>query len=185
MGIRTTTETKLLDAADELFFSNGINATPIDAVLALAGVSAATLYRGYASKEALVAAALDRRHQDWLDVWDEAVARAADPRDKLLAVFDALDEFRARPAGARWCAFLGSAAEYAHPPDEIGQAVERDTSALRTRLLHLAQAVVGQTASELTEQLMLVISGDLAMRLREAKHSTAVSRSIAAVLIDR
>jgi AcrR family transcriptional regulator len=183
MGIRASTEAKLLDAADELFFSHGISATPIDAVLAQAGVSAATLYRGYASKEALVAAALERRLRAWLEVWDQAIGRAETPRDRLLAVFDALEEFRSGPDGSRWCAFLGSAAEYADPPEEISQAVARDTDTLRARLLYLAEPVVGPGAPALAEQLVLIVSGDLAMRLRGPGHDTAIARSIAAALI--
>jgi AcrR family transcriptional regulator len=185
MPLRTSTETKLLDAADELFFSRGINVTPVDAVLARAGVSAATLYRGFASKEALVAATLERRHRVWLDVWDGAVARAATPRDRLLAVFDALDEFRASHLGARWCAFLGSAAEYPDPPDEVVRAVVRDTDALRAGLHEHATAVVGAAeAPALAERLLLVVSGHLAMRLRQGGDDTAVARAVAEALLD-
>jgi len=185
MAIRARTEAKLLDAADELFFSHGVGATPIDAVLARAGVSAATLYRGFASKEELVAAALQRRQLAWSEVWDQAISRAETPRDKLLAVFEALDEFRSRPDGSRWCAFLGTAAEYADPPEEIRQAVARDTNMLRERLLHLAGPVVGHNAPTLAEQLVLIVSGDLAMRLRNPKQDTAIARSIAAALIQQ
>jgi len=185
MGIRASTETKLLDAADELFFSHGIAATPIDAVLSRAGVSAATLYRGYASKEELVVAALERRQRAWLEVWDLAIARAETARDKLLAVFDALDEFRSRPDRSRWCAFLGSAAEYADPPEEISRAMARDTDTLRERLFQLAGPVVGDHASALTDELLLIVTGDLAMRLRNPDQQTAIARSIAAALIDR
>ena len=63
-------------------------------MLERSGVSAATLYRGWPSKEALVAAALERRQCDWLATWDRAVDRAADDRGRVLAVFDALDEYR-------------------------------------------------------------------------------------------
>jgi AcrR family transcriptional regulator len=185
MGIRASTETKLLDAADELFFSRGISATPIDAVLARAGVSAATLYRGFASKEALVAAALERRQRAWLEVWDQAIGRAETPRARLLAVFDALDEYRSRPDASRWCAFLGSAAEYADPPAEISQAVTTDTTTLRDRLLLLAQPVVGHGAPTLAEALILIVSGDLAMRLRDPGHQTTIARSIAIALIEQ
>jgi AcrR family transcriptional regulator len=183
MGIRATTEAKLLDAADELFFSHGISATPVDAVLARAGVSAATLYRGFPSKEALVAAALERRQGAWLEVWDEAVERADTPEDRLLAVFDALEDFRSRPDGSRWCAFLGSAAEYADPPAEISRAVARDTSTLRARLQDLAAPVVGSDATALAEELVLIVSGELAMRLRDPDHHPGVARAIAAAVI--
>ncbi|MCJ1703753.1 MULTISPECIES: TetR/AcrR family transcriptional regulator [unclassified Rathayibacter] len=165
-SIRPRTEAKLLDAAEELFFSRGIAATPIDAVLALAGVSAATLYRGYSSKEALVAAALARRQMAWLETWDAEIARADSDRERLLAVLPALERFRERPHGARWCAFLASSAEYLDPPAELADAVRADTESLRGRLTELAAPLVGEEAPQLAEELLLVVTGELAMRLR-------------------
>lgn len=181
--MRATTETKLLDAADALFFSRGIAATSVDDVLARAGVSSATLYRGYPSKEALVAAALGRRHERWIAVWDAAVARAGSAAGRVLAVFDALEDFRHQPTGARWCAFLGTAAEYADAPQEIRGAVARDTHALRTRLTELARAADLDGAADLAEQLLLVISGQLAMWLRDPEADTRPARSTAELLL--
>lgn len=186
MVMRTSTEQRLLDAAEDLFFTKGIAATPVDAVLARAGVSAATLYRGYPSKEALVAAALDRRHVAWLACWDEAVERRTDPAERLLAVFDGLDEFSGRPGGGRWCAFLGSAAEYADAPAEVAEAVRRDTDSLRERLTELAGSVVAHTdcsADELAEQVLLLVTGALAMRLRHPGSTADTARRVAAELI--
>ncbi len=183
MAIRTSTESKLLDAADELFFTRGIAATPIDAVIESAGVSAATLYRGYPSKEALVAAALERRHREWLGTWDEAIAAQDTAEGRLLAIFDALDAFRTRPVGSRWCAVLGSAAEYADPPAEVQRAIQRDTETMRSRLAELATAVDARRADELAEQLLLVVTGDLAMRLRSPGQSTRTARGIATALL--
>ena len=185
MAIRASSEQKLLDAADELFFTRGIAATPVDAVLERAGVSSATLYRAYDSKEALVAAALDRRHAAWLGVWDDAVAAARTPRGRLLAVFDALDAFRERADGARWCAFLGSAAEYVAPPAELRRAVDVDTESLRSRLREAAVAVVGAgRARTLADELLLVVTGHLAMRLRDPAHRSATARAVAGALLD-
>ncbi|WP_277959095.1 TetR/AcrR family transcriptional regulator [Frigoribacterium faeni] len=183
MPLRPASEKKILDAADDLFFTNGIAATPVDAVLARAGVSAATMYRGYRSKEALVAAALTRRHHDWLATWDAAVARCDEAGPRLLAVFDALDDFRSRPTGARWCAFLASAAEYVDPPADVAEAVRLDSETLRTRLTDLARPLVGPEAEGLAERLLLVITGDLAMRLREPDRDTTTGRAVAASLI--
>ncbi|MFG6445844.1 TetR/AcrR family transcriptional regulator [Microbacterium sp. P07] len=184
MALRARTETKLLDAADELFFRRGIAATPIDAVIERAGVSAATLYRGYPSKDALVAAALERRHRVWMETWDAALAAHHSPRARLLAVFDALDDFRAGAIGSRWCAFLGSAAEYADAPPEVASAIHRDTDTMRDRLAELATTVDATRSAELADQLVLVITGDLAMRLRSPAHTTATARGIAEALVD-
>jgi AcrR family transcriptional regulator len=194
MAIRESTEQRLLDAADDLFFTRGIAATPIDAVIERAGVSAATLYRGFPSKEALVAAALERRHLEWIATWDAAIGRAADDEGRQLAVFDALDDFRDRPIGSRWCAFLGTAAEYGDGPPEVAEAVRRDSDALRSRLralaAPLAAPLVGHEhagsddrASRLGDELLLLVTGDLAMRLREPAHRTDTARGIARVLI--
>ena len=141
--MRPGTEQRVLDAAEELFFSRGIAATPIDVVLERAHVSSATLYRGWSSKEALVAAALDRRHDDWVATWDRAVDRARDDRGRLLAVFDALDDYRATPAGSRWCAFLGTAAEYVDAPADVRAVLDRETDTLRRRLAEAARPLVG------------------------------------------
>ncbi|MGY2900224.1 AcrR family transcriptional regulator [Curtobacterium sp. PvP017] len=184
MAMRPGTEQKLLDAAEELFFTQGIAATPIDAVLDRAGISSATLYRGYASKEALVAAALERRHDDWLATWDRAVEAAPDDRGRLLAVFDALDDYRTTAAGSRWCAFLGTAAEYADAPAEVHAVLDRETGALRTRLTARAAPVVGDRAGALADQLLLVVSGYLAMRLRDPSVGTATARAVAAALVE-
>ncbi|MGJ9412605.1 TetR/AcrR family transcriptional regulator [Aeromicrobium sp. CF4.19] len=185
MAMRDRTATKLLDAAEEVLFVDGIVATPVDAILARAGVSTATLYRGFRTKEALVAAVLERRHRAWMATWDKAVASAADDEGRLLAVFDALELTWSRPGGARWCAFLGAAAEYAEPPPELAEAVRTDTAALRSRLGELATPVAGDGAAELAEQLLLVVSGTLAMRLREPVPSVGPAKELAAVLVRR
>jgi AcrR family transcriptional regulator len=184
MAMRAGTEQKLLDAAEDLFFTHGIAATSVDAVLERAGVSSATLYRGYPSKEALVAATLERRRLDWEATWTAAVERQTGDRARLLAVFDALDDYRTRSAASRWCAFLGTASEYADAPSEIRVVLDAESSGLRTRLTELAVPLVGDGAGTLGEQLTLVVSGALAMRLRDADADTGVARAVASSLLD-
>jgi AcrR family transcriptional regulator len=186
VGTRDSTRNRLLDAVDELVFAGGDTQAPVDRILERAGASPATLYRAYGSKEALVAAALDRRHQEWLAAWDAAVARADTDRGRLLAVFDALAEFQARPDGARWCAFLGTAAGYADPPPVLAAAVRQDTESLRSRLRELAEPVVGASAADrLTDALALVYSGQLAMRLRSGTApGVGVARELADLLLE-
>ena len=184
MALRPGTEQRLLDAAEELFFTRGIAATPVDAVLERAGVSTATLYRGYATKEALVAAALERRQRDWLATWDRAIERAPDDRGRLLAVFDALDEYRSRPAGSRWCAFLGTASEHADAPPELAEVLAAESASLRSRLTARARPLVGDDrATTVADELTLVVTGALAMRLRDATTGTATARAVARAVL--
>ncbi len=184
MPVRKSSEEKLLDAVDDLVFSRGIETTPVDAILARAGVSAATLYRGYRSKEALVAASLERRHARWRETWGSAIAAAPDGEGRLLAIFDAIDEFAARPDGARWCAFLGTAAEMSDPPAEIAEAVSRDTDYMRETLRDLAARVPCADPDHLAEQILVVVTGELAMRLRDNPlRKSTLGREVATTLI--
>lgn len=185
MTTRDSTRLRLLDATDELVFGDGDVHAPVDRILERAGVSPATLYRAYGSKEELVAAALERRHQEWMQQWDAALGRAKDDRGRLLAVFDALDEFERRPGSARWCAFLGTAAGYADLPPVLAGAVEQDTDSLRQRLRELARPLVGRRAAQLAEALLLVFSGHLAMRLRPGTtQNRATTRAMAEAAVD-
>jgi AcrR family transcriptional regulator len=86
---------RILDAAYELFSRRGIQAVGINEVTARAGVATATLYRHFASKDKLVLAFLDLREQRWTKDLIEAGAmrRGSNPEERLLAIFDVLDEW--------------------------------------------------------------------------------------------
>ena len=182
---RDSTLQRLLDAVDDVVFVEGLTHAPVDVIIQRAGASPATLYRAFPSKEALVAAALDRRHAEWIEVWEAAVLRAPTDRDRLLAVFDALEEFQGRASGARWCAFLGTAAAHAEPDPVLAAAVAQETDALRSRLTELARPVVGAAAPEVVEALLLLYSGRLAMRLRPGASDVRLpdTRSLAELVV--
>ena len=67
---------RLLNAADELMFVDGVVLTPVDDILRRAGAAPATLYSNFGNKDGLIAAALERRLEDWTDAWDAAIADA-------------------------------------------------------------------------------------------------------------
>ena len=60
-----TAQEQLLDAAQELFYRDGIRAIGVDAVVERAGVNKMSLYRRFASKDELVVAYLDRTDEDF------------------------------------------------------------------------------------------------------------------------
>src|SRR5260221_4386148 len=84
---------RILEAAYELFSRQGIRAVGIDAIVEQSGVARMTLYRHFASKDALVLAFLERREQRWTKDWLQRAVerRASDPRERLLAIFDVFD----------------------------------------------------------------------------------------------
>ncbi|RFU19202.1 TetR/AcrR family transcriptional regulator [Geodermatophilus marinus] len=158
---------RLLAAAAELFYESGIAATGVDAVLRRAGVSPATMYAHFAGKDALVAAYLERRHDQWRAVWDEILAERSDPRDRLLSVFDAVARFRARSDSRRGCGFLAAAAEL--PPAHPGRHwLAADTALLTGRLADLARDAGAPRPADLAAELLLLYDGALAGQARNA-----------------
>ena len=157
---------RLLDAAETLFYERGITGTGVDAVLREAGVSTATLYAHFGGKDALVAAYLERRLVRWRQVWADAVDAAPTPEARLLAVFDALGQFRADQPARRGCAILAAAVELPGPGHPALDVVASDTDYLRERLHALAADVGVPDPAELAEEVLLVYDGTLSAFLR-------------------
>ncbi len=86
---------RILDASYELFSRRGIQAVGVNEVIERAGVATATLYRHFPSKDELVLAFLALREQRWTKDFVEAGAmrRGSNPEERLLAIFDVLDEW--------------------------------------------------------------------------------------------
>ncbi len=85
---RSEARERILESAYELFSRHGIRAVGIDAIVERSGVARMTLYRHFASKDALVLAFLERREQRWVIEWfrREVERRATDPVARLLAL---------------------------------------------------------------------------------------------------
>ncbi|MFO0837737.1 MAG: TetR/AcrR family transcriptional regulator [Phycisphaerae bacterium] len=108
-----TTRDRILDAAAELFYRDGIRAVGVDRIVAHSGVAKMTLYKHFRSKDALVRDVLVRRSRQWREWFAERVAAAApQPERRLMAVFDVLAQWFADPA-FRGCIFINSSAEIA------------------------------------------------------------------------
>src|SRR4051812_18682745 len=158
---------RLLAAAGELFYASGIAATGVDAVLARAQVSPATMYAHFAGKDALVAAYLERRYEVWRRTWDDVLAERTDPVDRLLSLFDAVARYREREGNRRGCAFLAAATEL--PPDHPGQPwLRADSRLLADRLRELAHAAGVADPDEAVTVLLLCYDGALARLARES-----------------
>ncbi len=180
------TRARLLDTATELFYTEGIAATGVDKVVARAGVSKPTLYAHFRSKEALVAAVLERRHGErvaTLDAWVRA--HADSPRERLLAVFDWLASWHASVGGERGCAFVNAAAEVAgtgHPAREVARRHKRW---MRDYLAGLASEAGLPDPKRLGCDLMLLVDGANARVTVDGDLAAAAdARRLAAVILD-
>lgn len=137
---------RLLDSADALLFIHGVISTPVDRILKDAQASPPSLYSHFGSKEGLIAAALRRRLHIWTDVWDAEIAAADCPKDRALALWDALTTYQGEHMTERWCAFSGTAAAIEHPSAQLQAVLDEETQLLRTRLLAVAREITGEAA---------------------------------------
>ena len=101
---RRSARDRLLAAADELFYEGSIHTVGIERVIERAGVAKASLYDTFGSKDALIRAYLEARHdarKARLTAWLE---RYETPRERLLGVFDAMADLM-KGKNFRGCAF--------------------------------------------------------------------------------
>jgi AcrR family transcriptional regulator len=127
---RSASETRehVLGVTHDLFYWQGIRGTGVDGIAAAAGVAPTTLYRLFSGKDDLVAAYVERAARNYREWFTAAVdAAGTDPRGRILAVFDALEE-QVQPHNCRGCPFLQALAEL---PDE-NDAAHRHAVAVKT-----------------------------------------------------
>jgi AcrR family transcriptional regulator len=170
MATRTTD--RILDAAEQLFFTDGIAVTGVDRVADSAGVAIATLYKHVGSKDGLLQAVLARRLRTWTEHWDAAITAAGSPTGRLLAVFDAVTSFRSSAGATQWCCFLATASERPRPsgthPDAVHDLIEQETRLMTDRLHQLAVDADLDDPATVASRLALIYNGALSSLLRGA-----------------
>ncbi|MGQ3382683.1 TetR/AcrR family transcriptional regulator [Glutamicibacter sp. TV12E] len=161
MSPRIAVRTKLLDAAAQLFYADGISATGIDAVIAKAGVAKMSLYNNFESKTRLVLAYLQARHQEWLELYQRRLEKASAGAGGVLAVVDAyIDHAEAGyEHGFRGCGLLNAAAEL--PAGDPGRAIVAAHKSQVEQLLagHLETLTTKKRAALLAGQISFLLEG--------------------------
>lgn len=150
---------KLADVAQQAFYASGIEATGVDAIAALAGISKPTLYAQFGSKRELVAVVLRRLHQQRRASLERYLNdRGGDPREQLLSVFDWLGGVLGEQ-GARGCAFINAAAEISDLGHPARAAIAAHKRWVRELLVGLARQADLSEPERLGEALQFLIDG--------------------------
>lgn len=102
---------RLLDAATDLFYSEGIHSVGVDRIIDAAGVTRATMYKQFDGKEGLVLAYLQGEDRQLRELFAQAGAASSDP-DVLLELVIGGIEQDIRDRHTRGCPFINAAAEY-------------------------------------------------------------------------
>jgi AcrR family transcriptional regulator len=174
---------RLLVAANELFYAEGVQSVGIDRVIERAGVAKASLYNTFGNKEGLVAAYLESRRDATTLRITRALTRFRTPRERLLGVFDAQGEQFTAPR-FNGCPFVAASAEAPR-----GGAVETVSTGYRD-WMHALFADLARDAGvadpeTLARQLHLLYDGaTLSARMDHDPTAASFAREAAAALLD-
>jgi AcrR family transcriptional regulator len=173
---------RLLAAADELFYENGINTVGIDRVIEHAGVAKASLYDCFGSKDELIRSYLETRSAarqarvlDW-------IARYESAEDKILGIFDLLAELFSQP-GYRGCAFVRAGAD-GNASEKVREACGQSRLFTRELFVGLARDAGATNPDELGQQLVLIYDGaSIAAHLDHNPNAGKLARGLAQQLL--
>jgi AcrR family transcriptional regulator len=173
---------RLLAAANELFYAEGVHTVGIDRVIEKAGVAKASLYNTFGSKDELVRAYLEARHARVATRVASYIERYDTPREKLLGVFEAQGELFAE-SGFRGCAFASATSE-AHG-EQVDQAADSYRAWVRGLLADLAREAGAPDPELLGWQLHMIYDGaSQSARMDHDPAASVASRAAAAALLD-
>lgn len=167
---------RILRAAHDLFYRDGVRATGIDRVIAESGVAKLTFYRHFPSKNDLVLAYLDFRHDAWMAWFDDALRRHG---GNVAALVPALAEWFQDEA-YRGCAFLNSVGELADALPEVKEVTRRHKTDMARTIETLlprgaATTAAGRRRRLLANDLATVIDGAIIRAQYDADPKAALA----------
>lgn len=181
----------VLDTAEALFSRQGFAATGINQITREAGVASMTLYNNFESKDALVAAMLERRSIRLLEgILKTVETSGTDPRTRILAVFDALERWVAAelagPEGFAGCIFLKAAQEYEDPSSPARRVALDHKRRIVGFFEQEAQRLGVADPAAVARSLHLLVDGAMTQaQLFADDGSPGRARDLAALILDR
>jgi len=150
---------RILQAARELFYRDGIRAVGVDAIAAAAGTNKMTLYRHFSSKDELVAAYLQGLAAEGEAMWDEAAQHhPGDPERQLRYLLRRVSQFADEYSG-RGCALANAAIELPERGHPARRIIEAHKQRVRERLVKLSRAAGYLHPERLADEMFLLVEG--------------------------
>ncbi|PWG61857.1 TetR family transcriptional regulator [Spiribacter halobius] len=173
----------IVEAADRLFYAEGIRKVGVDAIAAEAGVTKRTLYYHFKSKDELVAAYLESRHAPTLAMLRRTLTGDGDLQQRVRGFFLALHQ-RVQSQEWKGCLFLRTVAELrsepGHPALEIAAGHKEAVEDLFRE--HLEASGASQAPLH-AQQLLLLYDGTIIEVLVRSEPDYALAAGDAAARI--
>ena len=176
------TRTRLLDAAAELFYNDGVSAG-VEHLCRVAGVSKRSMYQLFDSKDELIAASLARSIPGYLSQLISDTDESLEPRTRIMLVFERLEHVIVDPS-FRGCPYVSAAMELkseSHP----ARLVARQFHTTLTNYFYQAAADGGARNPLLVaQQLTMIHDGATARAVVQDLPSPGLSVATAGTLLD-
>ncbi|MFJ2260946.1 TetR/AcrR family transcriptional regulator [Streptomyces sp. NPDC087844] len=179
---KTSTRDRLLDAATELFYRDGVS-LGVEALCRAAGVSKRSMYQLFASKDEVLAASLERRAPEYGRMLHLGPEDPRPPRERILYVFEQLERVSARD-DYRGCPYLSALVELKDPEHPASVVALRVKGALTAAFRADAERGGARDPELLARQLTLVFDGASARAGARAETLTGLTTTTAAALLD-
>jgi AcrR family transcriptional regulator len=158
LGRGAITRERIVDAAAELFYAQGLRAVSADKIIEKAGITKVTFYRHFPTKDDLIVAYLERRA-----AWERGAVLGASEAahgnaDETLRIVSEGIGNEACSAGFRGCPFINAAAEYADAGHPVRQVVDSHRAWFLDMLTKLT-ASVGIDDPAVADELMMLRDG--------------------------
>ena len=155
---RISARDRVLQAATDLFYRQGIRAVGVDQIVKTADVAKISMYRAFPSKDDLIVAYLRDRDVAFWQRWDSAIAGAEEPEARLRAALDFLRTAMTDP-GYCGCPLANFSSEYRDREHAGHRVVETSKSKLRNSLFDLCDRMDVRDPRRLADALFLLVEG--------------------------
>ncbi|MEV7143400.1 TetR/AcrR family transcriptional regulator [Streptomyces tauricus] len=179
---KASTRDRLLDAATELFYRDGVS-LGVEALCRAAGVSKRSMYQLFASKDEVLAASLERRAPEYGRMLHLAPEDPRSPRERILYVFEQLERVSAQD-DYRGCPYLSALVELKDPEHPASAVALRVKGALIEAFRADAERGGARDPELLARQLTLVFDGASARAGAKAETLTGLTTSTATALLN-
>lgn len=149
---------RILEAADLLFYDEGIRAVGVDRLISASSVTKATFYKHYGSKDRLITDYVDHRHRQAVNELADLAEAHHEPEAVLRALQASISSAISSP-DFRGCPFINAAAEFSDPMHPVRRAVVAHREWFVGVLEQLLRAAGHPLAGDAADDLVLARDG--------------------------
>lgn len=153
---------RIIRVASDLFYRQGYNSTGINQIIAEADIAIGSLYNHFSSKTDLLQAYLAKEESEWLEGFENSMAKTSDPGEKLLALVDYRKKLQ-QASNFAGCHFIKITSETGETNPSVSAFVKahkaKQKNLIRTLVDEYFEDKPEHDTDSITENIFLLIEG--------------------------